>query len=159
MKRTINFIGRRGTFDLPSFLITENEPLTLKLNGLDSKLGKYVLTFKHGDEKGTVYLSNTMSVDVPIEYLKVNNEPIELFLELRDIAGTKVLIHTAKTPTDCTGFYIEPLKLERVEEGWSLVAWLQEAETEMQKLGDELKCMKQKLLQFESNGIPLTFVD
>lgn len=168
MIRTINFIGRRGTFDLPSFLITENEPLTIKLEGLDATLGKYVLTIRQGEKEKTMYLSNIMSLDIPAEWLKSSdvNYPIEVFLELRDNAGTRVLISSAKTPTDQTGFYIEPLKLERVDKAWSMVAWLQRVEREIeaiklnQKLTDAatlayFKKIEDKFTEYEDKGVPL----
>lgn len=172
MIRTINFIGRRGTFDLPSFLITENEPLTLKFAGLDARLGKYVATIRHGAEVKTVYLSNIMSLDIPAEWLFAANvnQPIEVFLELRDHAGTRILIPSAKTPTDQHGFCIEPLKLERVDGAWSMVAWLQRIESEIAALkaaqtqtaaatSKRFEAVEDKLSEYEEKGIPLLFED
>ena len=160
MIRTINFVGRRGLYDLPTFLVTANEPLTIKFAGLDIRLGKYVATIRHGKETLSVYLSNVMSVDIPT--------PIEMFLELRDNNGTRVLIGSAKSHADLNGYYIEPLKLEKVDGSWSMIAWLQRIENKIQELKTEtdtkLKNMDDRLMRteetlshYENNGVPLQF--
>ena len=171
MIRTISITGRRGRYDLPTFLLTENEVLTLKFTGVDTRLGRYVATVRHGAETKTVYLSNAMTVDLTPEWLAKNAEkPLEVFLELRDSAGTRVLISSAKSATDQHGFYIEPLKLERVDDGWSMVAWLQRMENELVKLekrfdGELKKALgriekaEKKLSQYEDQGVPLLFED
>lgn len=171
MVRTINFIGRQGRYDLPTFLLTDNDVLTLKLTGLDPRLGRYVMTIRHGTDTKTVSLSSAMTLDLPTEWLALNGtKPIEVFLELRDNAGTRVLIPSAKSPTDQAGFYIEPLKLERVDESWSMVAWLQRIESEITAIklnqsrtatatSKRIKDVEDKLAEYEDKGIPLTFED
>ena len=170
MIRTINFVGRRGLYDLPTFLVTANEPLTIKFAGLDIRLGKYVATIRHGKEILTVYLSNAMSVDIPMRWLLETNveNPIEVFLELRDNNGTRILISSAKSHADLNGYYIEPLKLEKVDGSWSMIAWLQRIENKIQELKTEtdtkLKNMDDRLMRteetishYENNGVPLQF--
>ena len=160
MIRKINFIGRRGTYDLPSFLLTENETLTLKLEGLDARLGRYVMTIRHGTNVKTVYLRNALTVDISPEWLSENAEkPIECFLELRDNSGTQVLISSANSFTDQSGYYIEPLKLERIEKTWSLVAWLQKTDADLAQVKDAIQEINIKLAEYEENGIPLKFED
>lgn len=171
MIRIINIVGRRGLYDLPSFLLTENEVLTLKFVGLDIRLGRYVVTIRHGTETRMVYLSGAMTVDLTPEWLAINGiKPIEVSLELRDNAGTKVLIPAAKTSNDQQGYYIEPLKLEKTDKAWSMIAWLQRVDkelldirknvaSEMDELKAKIKTMADKLSEYESNGVPLKFED
>ena len=119
-----------------------------------------------------VYLSSIMSVDIPAEWLFAANvnHPIEVSLELRDHAGTRILIPSAKTPTDQHGFCIEPLKLERVDGAWSMSAWLQRIESEIAALkaaqtqtaaatSKRFEAVESKLSEYEDKGIPLTFED
>lgn len=171
MVRIINFIGRRGTYDLPTFLLTENEVLTLKFMGLDVTLGRYVVTVRHGTQSKTYYLSTAMTVDIMPEWLAVNGEkPLEVFIELRDNTGTKTLIQSAKSTYDQMGFYIEPLKLEKVGKNFSMVAWLQRLESLINESNakidkqfavaeKELTDIKTKLAEYENNGVPLAFED
>lgn len=167
MVRNINFIGRQGRYDLPTSLLTDNEPLTLKLNGLDAKLGKYILTLKHGGNIKTIVLGPAMTVDIFADWLNDGQEKIlEAFLELRDNLGTRVLIPSVSNNMDTRGFIIEPLKLERIDEQWSIVAWLQSVEQEIeaiklnQKLTDaatiaHFKAIEDKFAEYEDKGVPL----
>lgn len=157
MVRIINFLGRKGMLDIPSFVATDNEVLTLKFKGLDLTRGRYKLTIKHGALKKTCYLGNTMAVDLSAEWVNENAKPIECFLELRDEAGTNVLIRSAKSINDCAGFFIEPLKIEQAEDGYSFVAWFQQTEKLIYTLQEELKTVKYRLSKYEDNGIPLCF--
>ena len=171
MIRTIDIIGRRGRYDLPTFLLTDNEVLTLKITGVDPHLGRYVATIRHGNETKTVYLNTGMTFDLPAAWLAINGEkPLEIFLELRDNTGTQVLIHSAKSITDQVGFYIEPLKIERVDKNWSLVAWLQRVENnltnikrdfnaESQKIKDRMSKVEERLSEYDEKDIPLSVED
>lgn len=169
MIRTINIIDRRGTYDLPVFLLTENEVLTLKFAGLDPRLGRYVVTVQHGDERKTVYLTANLTVDITPEWLSKNGtKPLEVFLELRDNAGAKILIPSAKSATDRNGYYIEPLKIEEVDKSFSMVGWLQKLEKdlldlksvfekELGKVTDRVLNVEEKLSEYEEHGVPLKF--
>ena len=70
MLRTITMHNRTGIFDIPSFLLTENEALTLKFVGLSHRIGKYVVTIVHGKNKKTIYLPLSFVVDISAEFLK-----------------------------------------------------------------------------------------
>lgn len=169
MIRTITIIERRGTYDLPVFLLTENEVLTLKFAGLDPRLGRYVVTLQHGDERKTVYLTANLTVDITPEWLSKNGtKPLEAFLELRDNAGTKILIPSAKSATVRNGYYIEPLKIEKVDKSFSMVGWLQKIEKDLsdlksgfeQELGKvtaRVATVEEKLSEYEEHGVPLKF--
>ena len=158
MIRTINIIERRGTYDLPVFLLTENEVLTLKFAGLDPRLGRYVVTVQHGDERKTVYLTANLTVDITPEWLKGNGtKPLEVFLELRDNAGTKILIPSAKSATDRNGYYIEPLKIEKVDKSFSMVGWLQKIEQKLNNVTDRVATVEETLADYEEHGVPLKF--
>lgn len=156
MIKEIKFIGRTGLFENPSFLIADNEDLTLKLNLPNIRDGKFVLKLKHGENEKTFVLSAEKTCDVSAEWLKKTGaKPLELFLELRDETGTKIITRSAKTRTDRGGYFIEPLKIEEVEDGWSASAFLQLIENEIKNLKQTCQNLDDRISSFEENGIPL----
>lgn len=169
MIRTINILERRGKYDLPVFLLTENEVLTLKFSGIDPRLGRYIVTLQHGDESRTVQLSANLTVDIMPEWLNRNGTaPLEVFLELRDNAGTKILISSVSSATDRNGYYIEPLKIEKVDKAFNMLGWLQKIERDIECLKstfqkeianvtDRVEVVEATLSKYEECGIPLKF--
>lgn len=156
MIRTITMRGRTGLYDNPSFLITDNDPLTLKLNLPIIRDGKYVAKLKHGDMEKTVSLDKEMIVDVETEWLKKGGEnPLEVFLELRDNSGTKVLIRSARTRTDRGGYFIEPLKIEAVDDGWSALSLLKDFESRICMLEQKNEELSNRIAAFEDHGVEL----
>lgn len=157
MIRVVKFNGRQGFFDLPSFLLSKNEDLTIKFIGLDKTRGKYVLTIARDLLKETFFLSDNMTIDIPNRIIAFSPQKIEFYLELRDETGTNVLIGSAKHRYDATSFYIEPLKVERVSNGWGLTGWLQNIELELQEIKTQLLQVQETLAKYEQKGIPLIF--
>jgi hypothetical protein len=161
MKININIQGRTGRFDTPSFLLTANEDLTLCFNVKETRVGRYVAKFKHGENKMTAYLTKEdRSVNIPASWLnKAGAVPLEIFLELRDGTGTRVIIPSAKSETDKEGFFIEPLKIVEMEDGWSACGWLQELENAFAEINGKVDDVSERVKKFEDDGVPLTFED
>lgn len=156
-------------YDLPVFLLTENEVLTLKFSGIDPRMGRYIVTLRHGEENRTVQLSANLTVDIMPEWLNRNGtNPLEVFLELRDNAGTKILISSVQSATDRNGYYIEPLKIEKVDKAFNMIGWLQKVERdiadlklllkkEITNVTDRVEVMEDTLSKYEECGVPLKF--
>lgn len=153
MNRVIKVRGRTGKFTTPSFLYTDNEPLVIKFDVAEHRVGKYVCQVVCGEQKKTVYLGKDMSVEVLPDFIKAGEfNPIYVHLEFRTQAGDKVVI-----PNDPAkgGFFIEPLYIERVSGNTTFQAWATKIEEEVKALKDELSLVKAKLKKFEDEGVPL----
>ena len=158
MIRTITISGRTGVYKTPSFLLTETEPLTIRFYGLCMRSGRFVATVVHGEQRKTVFLDKNAGFDLFPEWLQKGGEnPLEIFLELRDFSGLKILIPSAKDKNDTSGFFIEPLKIEKTEDGYNMVAWLKEIETKFKNLDTRVRTMENSLSEFEDDGVPLIF--
>ena len=98
MQRVIKVRGRTGKFITPSFLYTDNEPLVIKFDVADHRVGKYVAQVVCGEQKKTVYLGKDMSVEVLPDFIKAGEfNPIHIFLEFRTQYGDKVVIRPQPT--------------------------------------------------------------
>jgi hypothetical protein len=94
-----------------------------------------------------------MSVEVLPDFIKAGEfNPIYVHLEFRTQYGDKVVI-----PNDPAkgGFFIEPLYIERVSGNTTFQAWATKIEEEVKVLKDELFAVKEKLKEFEDEGVPL----
>ena len=148
MKRTINFRGRMGRYDVPSFLFTENDSLEIVFNVQTYTLGKYIAILTCGKRKQAFALGEDMTVTVPPEFIKRGDfNPLSILLELRTVAGDKIII-----PSDPAqgGYHIEPLYIEKVEGNTTAIAWCQELE-------ERIKHVEDKLTEFDNKGVPLVF--
>lgn len=153
MIRMIHIKGLTGRFDVPSFLWTENESLTLKFDVVEKRVGRYVAVVICGEQKKTVYLGRDMSVELSPEFIqKGDYQPLTILLELRPLKGLRALI--GNNPSN-GGFCIEPLKIERVDENTCAVAWMQKLEGDFEAFGKRLKTVEDKLKEFEDEGVPL----
>lgn len=155
MIRTINITGRTGRIDVPSFLWTENESLTLKFVTREIRIGRYVCAVTLGEKTKTVYLGNDMSVEFSPEWLKDGaGKLMEIYLEFRTPDASRVIIPSAKSETDCTGFLIEPLLIEKMDDSYSVCGWLSKVENEIAGVKSELLQVQEKLAMYEENGVP-----
>ena len=148
MKRIINFRGRMGRYDIPSFLFTENETLEIQFNIQTYTLGKYIAILTCGKRKQAFSLGQDMTVTIPPEFIKRGDfAPLSILLELRTMVGDKVII-----PSDPArgGYHIEPLYIDRVEGNTTAIAWCQELERRIKHVEDKLK-------EYEDKGVPLVF--
>lgn len=102
MIRTITIRGRTGRYDVPSFVLTQNEPLKLCFAAEELTSGVYRAIITHGNApKIDVSLAVEKSVTLSPEWLaKGNTEPVQVVLQLLDPAQSKVIKND---------FYIEPL--------------------------------------------------
>ncbi len=153
MKRIIKVKGLTGRLDVPSFLWTENETLTLTFDIEEKRVGRYVVVVLCGEQRKTVYLGRDMSVEITPQFIKDGGyQPLTILLEFRNTYGDKVII--PNDPTD-GGFAIEPLRIERVNENNCVLAWMQKLEGDMAALGARLTTVENKLAAFEDEGVPL----
>lgn len=128
MLRTVNFTGRTGRFDVPSFLWVENEELTIKLNVQQYRQGKFVCVVKHGKAKMTVYLTKDKTITLTPDWLKENgNAPLEILLEQRTTDLSRVIVPSGR---ENGGYFIEPLQIEHIDDTFTAVGWLTKIETE-----------------------------
>lgn len=155
MKRILEVKGRTGRYDVPSFLWTENEPLTIEIKINESREGVFVAKAICGDEKKTVFLSETMSFDIPPEFIKNGGyNPVLILLEFRTVDLSRKLVDNDPTKG---GYFIEPLYIEQVEENTTAYAWLEMTANAISKLNERIESIENKLSAFEDNGVPLIF--
>lgn len=153
MKRIIKFTGRTGRFDVPSFLLTENEDLQLAFESSELRKGKHVVTVKHGKQTKTVYLTKDETIDLTAEWLKEGGEePLEVFLEFRTLDGSRVIVPSG---AENGGYVIEPLQIERVDNSFTAIGWMSKIEEQISAVNDRLNGISARLAEFEDNGVPL----
>lgn len=158
MIRTINLKGRTGRFDVPSFLLTDSEDLTLKLNASDIRVGKYVATIKLNNLRRVEYLGKDMSVTLTAEQLSAAGAGVlETCLEFRTQNGASIIIPSAKDENDKQGFFIEPLLIEKMDDRNTAVGWLSKIEETLANTNARVDAIMQKIKDFEDNGVPLIF--
>ena len=153
MIRTIKIKGRTGRFQTPSFAYADNEPLTIKFDITEHRVGKYVALIACGEQRKTVYLGKDMSVEISPDFIKEGGfNPVYIFLEFRNGIGDKVII--CNDPAK-NGFFIEPLYVERVSGNTTFLAWATKLEEEIKSLKATQEVLTEKLGKFEDEGVPL----
>lgn len=147
MLRTINFTGRTGRFDVPSFLWTESEELTIQLNVQEYRQGKFVCVVKHGNARMTVYLTKDKTITLTPDWLKVNGTaPLEILLELRTLDLSRVIVPNGR---ENGGYFVEPLLIEHVDDSFTAIGWLTKIESGMEEMALQIE-----ELQSIVEGIP-----
>lgn len=157
MKRIINFRGRMGRYDVPSFLFTENDQLKIEFNLQGYTIGKYIAIITCGKRKQAFVLGEDKTVTIPPEFIKRGDfAPLSILLELRTMIGDKVII-----PSDPAqgGFHIEPLYIEKAGMNTTAIAWCQALEQRFKEMENKLLCLENKIKEFEDKGVPLVFED
>ena len=156
----VKFNGRTGRVEPSSFLLSSNEDLTVHFDIPEKRTGRYVAKFVHGTDELTVYLMKDKKAEIHAEWLnRAGAVPLEIFLELRDNTATQVYIPSAKDEEDKDGFFIEPLKVEEMPNGWRACGWLQALEQAFAELNEKLGSVSERLTKFEDEGVPLNFVE
>lgn len=149
MERILTIKGRTGYFDTPSFLVSENENLVIKINIVDEiRIGKFRLIVKHGKHVKQYALSKTDEITLSPVWLKMSEENIEFSLVFLNATETEVLKND---------YQIEPLKLETVDGNFVFTAWLQELEQKQKELDARLLVAEEKIASFENEGVPIAF--
>ena len=149
MERILTIKGRTGYFDTPSFLVSENENLVIKINIVDEiRIGKFRLLVRHGKHVKQYALSKTDEITLSPVWLKMSEENIEFSLVFLNATETEVLKND---------YQIEPLKLETVDGNFVFTAWLQELEQKQKELDARLLVAEGKIASFENEGVPIAF--
>lgn len=153
MKRTITIRGRTGRYDVPSFVLVQNEPLKLCFAAEELTSGIYRAVITHGNApKINISLAVEKSVTLSPEWLaKGNTEPVQVVLQLLDPAQSKVIKND---------FYIEPLTMIKDDEGgyeataeMSVQAErISDLEKTVQEYGKKLEELQEKLKDYIDNG-------
>lgn len=153
MKRTITIRGRTGRYDVPSFVLVQNEPLKLCFAAEELTSGVYRAIITHGNApKINISLAIEKSVTLSPEWLaKGNTEPVQVVLQLLDPAQSKVIKND---------FYIEPLTMIKDDEGGFEATAEMSAQSErisdlektVQEYGKKLEELQEKLKDYIDNG-------
>lgn len=149
MERTITINGRTGRFDIPSFILSENEPLKIFIVFEKAyRIKRYKLTIRHGDlmKTFTLYEDNS-PVELSVEWLNKNAEDLEFSLALLDENQEKVIKDD---------FEIEPLKIETVGGNFQFSAMVQSLMAWQQEHGEKLNALEQRFDEYEANGVNLS---
>lgn len=81
MIRILNIKGREGRFVKPSFIISENENLIIKVVLADERrTNRFRFIVKHGNLQKTVTLAKNESVEFSPDWLKENAENLDFSL-------------------------------------------------------------------------------
>lgn len=117
MERVIRLNGKTGLFDIPSFLLSDNEVLNVKLQTSEIRIGRYALTIKCGDKTRTEILARDKTVLIVPEWIKQGNSNIlEFSLKLLNLSQSAVIRD---------GYEIEPLRVERIDGDFEFTALVQ----------------------------------
>lgn len=137
MIRTVNFTGKTGRFDVPSFLWTENENLTIKFDVKRYIQGIFVCVVKHGNAKREFKLEEDMTITLYPDWLKENGTaPLEILLELRTLDLSRVIVPSGR---EKGGYFIEPLLIEHVDDTFTAVGWLTKIESGMEEMALQIE--------------------
>jgi hypothetical protein len=117
MERIIKLNGKTGLFDIPSFLLSDNEVLNVKLQTSEIRIGRYALTVKCGNEKKTEILGKDRTVLITPEWIKRGTSNIlEFSLKLLNLSQSAVIRD---------GYEIEPLRVEYLDGDFEFTALVQ----------------------------------
>lgn len=143
MERKLIFTGKTGRWDVPSFVWTENENLRIVFDTQETRVGRYYASIRCGKRLMEVSLGNAMTAEVGAEFIKNGEyEPLQVSLEFRALSGSGVIV-----PSDPKrgGYFVEPLRIERVEESATAVAWLQELEEKISAINARVDTIDEKV--------------
>lgn len=146
MTRTLKLKGRTGLFDVPSFIVTENEVLKIRIQSDEPRKGRFRLTIRHGNLKRTYTLSKGETIELSPEWLKENAENLDFSLAFLDPAETYVVKDD---------YQIEPLKMETLDGNFTFTAQVQEILRRQDEQEEMIHIIKEKLEDYEENGVPL----
>lgn len=131
-QRTITFTGMTGRYDVPSFILSENSDLCIRLDLSPFRSsGLYRVTAIHGGSPVYVFTltAKENEITLPASWLKGGGvEMLELSLKQYNAAGT-VLING--------GYYIEPLEIVALEGEYRATALLQASFENVKRLEQE----------------------
>lgn len=147
MKRKLIIKGRAGLFDIPSFIVAENDLLKIVVDMPNEvKAEKYRLIIRHGDLQKTYVMHKGMTVAIEPDWLKANAENIDFalaFLNERD--------EVIKDD-----YQIEPLKMQTLGGNFQFSAQVQELMAWQEEHGERLKELEREFKIYKNNGVDLT---
>lgn len=134
-ERRIAFTGMTGRIDVPSFILTENSDLRIKIDftGMKSKSGLFRLYVRHGGapEYTFAFTSKEPYITLPAQWLKEGGtEYLEFSLKQYNDAGT-MLING--------GYMIEPLNVSSEEGNYTVTSVIQELIEKTETLKEEVE--------------------
>jgi hypothetical protein len=156
MIRTLAINGNEGSYDEPSFLLTENEGLLIVIKDLPKvKNGIYYFVASHGEYSQTTCLNSVKTVVVSPEWIEKGGvNPLLATIELRDKTGRIVL----KT------YDVEPLEVKKTTAGKEYYSAVKRIETENEMLrvlvgtfDARLARLEKRVECYEKNGVELIF--
>lgn len=153
MKRVITINGREGRYDCPSFILAENQSLTISVNAPQARSGSYYLTYTQGERKRTICLKGVHSVVLPAQWLlEGDDSPLLGVLELRDTMGVAVY----------NRYFIEPLEVVRTKVGIECFASVQKVEAEnaelrgiITEMDKRFASLELRVYEYEKNGVEI----
>ena len=149
MKRVLTVKDRTGTFDIPSFLMTENDSLQIKLEIKNElRLGRFRLVVRHGEQKKAFTLSQNETIELCSGWLSKSTENLEFSLVYLNVTETAVLKDD---------YMIEPLKMESITGNFAFTALLQEIEAQQNEQERRIVALEEKIKEYENEGVPLVF--
>ena len=148
MIRVLNIKGREGRFDEPSFIISENEHLIIKVVIADERrTNRFRLVVKHGNLKKTVTLAKNESVEFSPEWPKANAENLDFSL---------MYLNSSESAVIKDDYHIEPLKLQTIEGNFIFSAIVQDFEKRLLDQEQRFKNLEKRVYEYETNGVSLT---
>lgn len=151
MERTLTIKDRTGLFDVPSFILSQNE--ILRINFVfkhEIRIGRYRVVVKLGHCKKTFTLAKTEPIELSYEDIKECKDNIEFSIVLLNNTATQVIKDD---------YNIEPLKIECVNGNFAFTAKVQALEAQMKSFENRLKVYEDKLNEFSTNGVSLVAMD
>lgn len=153
MTRIITIQGKEGRFDVPSFVLSENEDLHITINAPIARNGVYYYIVNHGEYTRRICLKGIQTVVLPAEWLnKGGTSPLISELELRDKTGVVVY----------RKYDIEPLEIRKAAVGMEYISGVQKVETENAELRVAFEALKRRfdalearVSGYETNGVEL----
>jgi hypothetical protein len=156
MNRKLTIKGTTGRYDVPSFVWSENEKLSITFDIRETRVGRFYAVIRCGKRVMEFSLAKYQTVEIPAEFIKSGGfEPLNISLEFWNASGTAVIV-----PSDPKrgGYFVEPLYFRRVEETTTAIAWLQDVESKLNATNariDETNALLQQQ-QEQLDGVPAT---
>lgn len=151
MERKIIFKGREGRFDEPSFILSENDDLSISFAFPEEiRIGLYRVVVRHGDSpKKTFTLGKEKTVTISYNWLKQGGtENVEFSICLTNVSGTAIIKDD---------YIVEPLKIRNVEGNFAATAVIFEMEERQKNLEERLQMIEKRFSEYENGGAELQF--
>lgn len=154
MNRKLTIKGTTGRYDVPSFVWSENETLSITFDIHETRVGRFYAVIRCGKRVMEISLAKYQTVEIPAEFIKSGGfEPLNISLEFWNASGTAVIV-----PSDPKrgGYFIEPLYFRRVEETTTAMAWLQDVESKIAEINAKIEKTNASIAECKTglDGVP-----